>query len=206
VAGRKSASLTRTTETTRGFARPARIVTRGGTLPYVADSSHRRRAPRRKGGTLRDGERRQLALASRHGAVPSPPAPTRRHRVLCDGGSRGNPGPAAIAAVLLTPAGEVLDQHAAAIGRATAATAEYRALALGLELAAAHGIDALDVCSDSKLAIAGLQGHDPSEPGLAALAARVRSASERFSDVGWVWHPRAQNGAADGLVRGLLWP
>jgi len=170
----------------------------------VTDSSRPRRASRRKGGTLRDGERRQLALASRHGAAPSP-APARRHRVLCDGGSRGNPGPAAIAAVLLTPAGEVLHQHAAEIGRATAATAEYRALLLGLELAAAHGIDALDVCSDSKLAIAGVQGQGPSEPELAALAARVRTASTQFSDIGWVWHPRAQNGAADGLVRGLLW-
>jgi len=170
----------------------------------VSDSSRRRRAPRRKGGTLRDGERRQLALASRHGAPPAP-APGRRHRVLCDGGSRGNPGPAAIAAVLLTAAGEVVHQHAAEIGRATAATAEYRALLLGLELAAAHGIHALDVCSDSRLAIAGVQGSGPSEPELAALAARVRTASAGFSDVGWVWHPRAQNSAADGLVRGLLW-
>ena len=154
---------------------------------------------------MRDGERRQLALASRHGAAPEPPAPTRRHRVLCDGGSRGNPGPAAVAAVLLAPAGDVLGQEAAAIGRATAATAEYRALLLGLELAAAHGIDALDVCSDSKLAIAGVQGAGPSEPELAALAARVRTASAQFDDIGWRWHPRAENGAADGLVRGLLW-
>ena len=171
----------------------------------MTDSPGRRRAPRRKGGTLRDGERRQLALASRHGVAP-PPSPTGRHRVLCDGGSRGNPGPAAIAAVLLAPAGEVLHQHATPIGRATAGTAEYRALLLGLDLAAAHGIDALDVCSDSKLAIAGVQGRGPSEPELAALAARVRTASAQFSDVGWVWHPRAQNGAADGLVRALLWP
>jgi len=170
----------------------------------MTDSSRRRRAPRRKGGTLRDGERRQLALNSRHAAAPPPP-PARRHRVLCDGGSRGNPGPAAIAAVLLTPAGEVLQQHSAPIGRATAATAEYRALLLGLELAAAHGIEALDVCSDSKLAIAGVQERAPSEPELAALAALVRTASAQFSDVGWVWHPRAENGAADGLVRELLW-
>ena len=176
-----------------------------GHSPQMTDSSRPRRRPRRKGGTLRDGERRQLALASRHGAAPAPPAPGRRHRVLCDGGSRGNPGPAAIAAVLLAPAGDVLRQHATVIGRATAATAEYRALLLGLELAAAHGIDALDVCSDSKLAIAGVHGQGPSEPELAALAARVRTASTQFSDIGWVWHPRAQNGAADGLVRGLLW-
>jgi ribonuclease HI len=171
----------------------------------VSDGSRARRRPRRKGGTLRDGERRQLALASRHAGAPATPGPARRHRVLCDGGSRGNPGPAAIAAVLLAPDGEVLRRHAATIGRATAAAAEYRALVLGLELAAAQGLDALDVCSDSKLAIAGVQGPGPSEPELAALATSVRTAAARFGDIGWVWHPRAENSAADGLVRGLLW-
>jgi ribonuclease HI len=165
------------------------------------------RKPRRKGGTLRDGERRQLALASRRAAEPhrGAPAPAVRERVLCDGGSRGNPGPAAIAAVLLDPRGEVLEQRAVPIGRATAATAEYRALLLGLELAAAHGVDALDVCSDSQLAIAGARGSGPAESDLAALAALVRAAAEQFADVGWRWHPRTENRAADELVRALLW-
>jgi ribonuclease HI len=49
--------------------------------------------------------------------------------------SRGNPGPAAVAAVLLAPAGEELEARARPIGRATAAAAEYRANRLGLELA-----------------------------------------------------------------------
>ena len=166
------------------------------------------RKPRRKGGTLRDGERRQLALASRRAGEEGrggAPAPAARERVLCDGGSRGNPGPAAIAAVLLDPRGEVLEQRAVPIGRATAATAEYRALLLGLELAAAHGVGALDVCSDSQLAIAGARGSGPAEPDLAALAALVRAAAEQFADVGWRWHPRTENRAADDLVRELLW-
>ena len=119
--------------------------------------------------------------------------------------SRGNPGPAAIAAVLLDRAGEVVEQRAVPIGHATAATAEYRALLLGLELAAAHGVDALDVCSDSQLAIAGVRGSGPAEPDLAALAALVRAAAGQFADVGWRWHPRTENRAADDLVRDLLW-
>jgi ribonuclease HI len=171
----------------------------------VTERSQSRRRPRRKGGTLRDGERRQLALASRHADAP-PPAPWPRERVLCDGGSRGNPGPAAMAAVLLTPAGEVRDQRAAAIGHAGAATAEYRALLLGLELAATHGVETVDVCSDSRLAIAGVEGATPAQADLAALAALVRAAAEQFAEVGWLWHPRAQNRAADELVRALLWP
>ncbi len=166
------------------------------------------RKPRRKGGTLRDGERRQLALSSRRAAEGDSgrhPAPADRERVLCDGGSRGNPGPAAIAAVLLDSAGELIEQRAVPVGHATAATAEYRALLLGLELAAAHGVEALDVCSDSQLAIAGVRGSGPAEPDLAALAALVRAAADQFAEVGWRWHPRTENRAADDLVRDLLW-
>ena len=91
------------------------------------------------------------------------------------------------------------------IGHASAAEAEYRALLLGLELAAANGIEALDVCSDSRLAIAGVQGPGPDRPDLSALAALVRAAAGQFADVGWLWHPRAQNREADALVRDLLW-
>jgi ribonuclease HI len=161
----------------------------------------RRRAPRRPGGTLRDGERRQLAYASRRAAqAPRPaPRPAETHRVLCDGGSRGNPGPAAVAAVLLAPSGEQVEARARPIGRATAAAAEYEAILLGLELASAHGIDALEVCSDSRLAVTAI------ERGDGAPAAAVRAAATRFARVTWRWHPRAENEAADALVRALLW-
>jgi ribonuclease HI len=163
----------------------------------------RRRRPRRAGGTLKDGERRQLARASR--AVPASPPEPGRDRVHCDGGSRGNPGPAAIAAVLLTAAGAVEQRRAARIGWASAAEAEYRAILLGLELASDRGLDALEVCSDSKLAIAGVQGAAPADPALHELVRRIRAAARAFSEITWTWHPRADNGAADDLVRELLW-
>ncbi|MEA2282809.1 MAG: ribonuclease [Solirubrobacteraceae bacterium] len=160
----------------------------------------RRRAPRRPGGTLRDGERRQLAYASRRAAAGERPAPAAAtHRVLCDGGSRGNPGPAAVAAVLLAPAGGEIEARAEPIGRATAAEAEYRAILLGLELAAAHGIAVVELCSDSRLAIEAI------ERGATGPAADVRAAAAAFAGVAWRWHPRAQNEAADALVRALLW-
>jgi ribonuclease HI len=164
--------------------------------------SHRR--PRRKGGTLTDGERRQLARASRHAGV-TPPAATGSARVLCDGGSRGNPGPAAIAAVLLGPEGSEQGRLAEEIGRATAAEAEYRAILLGLGLALAHGVDPVEVCSDSRLAIAALEGGSPGDPGLAALVEDIRMMAATFSSVRWRWHPRADNEIADALVRDLLW-
>src|SRR4051794_22945491 len=96
------------------------------------------RRPRRKGGTLKDGERRQLAYASRRaGAPPRVPAPTGTALVLCDGGSRGNPGPAAIAAVLFAPDGGELGRRVERIGHAGAGDAGDRALALRLDPAAA---------------------------------------------------------------------
>jgi len=125
--------------------------------------------------------------------------------VLCDGGSRGNPGPSAIAAVLIDGDGNEVASAVEAIGRATAGAAEYRAILLGLELAGAHNADPIDVCSDSRLAIAGVQGPGPDRPDLSALAALVRAAAGQFAEVGWLWHPRAQNREADALVRDLLW-
>jgi ribonuclease HI len=147
------------------------------------------RKPRRKGGSLKDGERRQIAYAARRAAAPAPqpPAPTGTAIVLCDGGSRGNPGPAAIAAVLFGPDGEEIARHVERIGRATAADAEHRAIALGLDLAAAHHAYPLEVRSDSQLAIA------------------ARERDERFTAIRWSWHPRAENELADALVREELW-
>ena len=160
---------------------------------------------RRKGGTLRDGERRQLARASRHPAAPPPPA-TGRACLLCDGGSRGNPGTAAIAAVLVDPDGAPLGERAELIGRAGAAEAEYRAILLGLALAAAHGADPLEVRSDSRIAVAALAGATPGDTALAALVAEIHAAAAGFTAVRWRWHPRRENEAADALVRRLLWP
>jgi ribonuclease HI len=151
-----------------------------------------RRRPRRTGGTLKDGERRQLARAAR---TPAPTLGTGPDRVHCDGGSRGNPGPAAIAAVLVTADGDVVAQRATRIGRATAGEAEYRAIVLGLELAAAHGLTRIEVRSDSQLALAGVDDDE-----------RVRAAADAFEHITWTWLPRAQNGVADQLVRDLLWP
>jgi ribonuclease HI len=154
------------------------------------------RRPRRKGGTLKDSERRQLARASRHAAAPpAQPARSDLPLVLCDGGSRGNPGPAAAAAVLLGPQGDVVDRRVEPIGHATAGEAEYRAILLGLELAAEHGWERIELRSDSQLAIAG-----------ASDVPEIRAAAERFAAVRFRWHGRAANEAADALVRELLWP
>jgi ribonuclease HI len=173
----------------------------------VADRQQGRRRPRRTGRARSDGERRQLARAARHPGAP-PPAPSEDGwaRLLCDGGSRGNPGPAAAAAVLIAPGGAVLGTRSELIGHATAAEAEYGAILLGLRLAAGAGADPVEVRSDSRLAIAALERSAPADAALAALVEQILAQARGFSAVRWRWHPRGDNEAADELVRGLLWP
>src|SRR6266545_7813072 len=79
--------------------------------------------------------------------------------VNVDGGSRGNPGPAAIAAVATDPSGEVLAERSETIGEATNNVAEYRALLLGIELAKELGADQAEFVGDSKLIVEQVKGN-----------------------------------------------
>jgi ribonuclease HI len=79
--------------------------------------------------------------------------------VNVDGGSRGNPGPAAIAAVVTDPAGDVLAERAETIGEATNNVAEYRALLLGIELAKQLGADEVEFVGDSMLIVEQVRGN-----------------------------------------------
>ena len=124
--------------------------------------------------------------------------------IEADGGSRGNPGTAASAAILVSASGEVIDQHAELIGQASAGEAEYRAIHLGLQLARSHGVEVVEVRSDSQLAISALRSSTPA-PGVIDEV-RAAAAAFGFGAVRWTWHPRAANELADGLVRDLLWP
>src|SRR5918999_2015008 len=71
--------------------------------------------------------------------------------VHVDGGARGNPGPAAAAAVATDESGAVLGESSAYIGETANNVAEYRAVLLGLELARELGASAVDVVNDSEL-------------------------------------------------------
>ena len=61
-------------------------------------------------------------------------------RLFTDGGSRGNPGPAAYGFVLESEDGHVLATRGETIGVATNNVAEYRGLIAGLETAVARGV------------------------------------------------------------------
>jgi tryptophan 2,3-dioxygenase/ribonuclease HI len=125
--------------------------------------------------------------------------------VHVDGGARGNPGPAAAAAVVSSPGGDVLDESAVALGRATNNVAEYRGLLLGLERARALGATEVDVVNDSELVANQLTGrYRVKSPELAALHAEALRALEGFERWSVKSVPRAQNAAADALVNRAL--
>lgn len=125
--------------------------------------------------------------------------------VHVDGGARGNPGPAAAAAVVSAPDGAVLDEAAMRIGEATNNVAEYRGLLLGLERAAALGATEVDVVNDSELIARQIDGsYKVKHADLKPLHAEARAALERFDRWSIRPVPRADNAAADALVNRAL--
>jgi ribonuclease HI len=125
--------------------------------------------------------------------------------VHVDGGARGNPGPAAAAAVVSTPAGEVLDDAAERIGRATNNVAEYRGLLLGLERARALGATEVEIVNDSELVAHQVNGrYKVKHPDMKPLHARAMDALGRFERWSIRSVPRAQNAEADSLVNQAL--
>jgi ribonuclease HI len=125
--------------------------------------------------------------------------------VHVDGGSRGNPGPAAAAAVLSTPEGVVLDEAALTLGRATNNVAEYRGLLLGLERARALGATEVDVVNDSELVARQVNGaYKVKHPDMRPLYEEATRALQGFERWSIRSVPRAQNAAADALVNQAL--
>ncbi|MBI4333533.1 MAG: ribonuclease HI family protein [Chloroflexi bacterium] len=126
----------------------------------------------------------------------------KRHLILkFDGASRGNPGPAAIGAVLIDEAGHTVKKLARQIGEATNNQAEYGALIAGLQAAAELGATAVDARSDSELVVKQLQGkykvRHPNMKPLFDQAQKLISGFERFS-IKWV--PREQNREAHEVM------
>lgn len=125
--------------------------------------------------------------------------------VNVDGGARGNPGPAAVAAVATDPDGDVVGERSAYIGATTNNVAEYRALLLGLELARDLGAGEVEVINDSELVAKQISGeYRVKHAGLKPLYLEAMEALRRFDR----WHVRSvrreSNARADALVNETL--
>jgi ribonuclease HI len=122
-----------------------------------------------------------------------------------DGGARGNPGPAAAACVLSSPAGEVIDEQAQLLGTATNNVAEYRALLLGLARAQELGASDVEVVGDSELIAKQVQGlYKVKHPAMRPLYLEAMEALRGFERWSIRTVPRAQNAEADALVNAAL--
>lgn len=131
---------------------------------------------------------------------------TRQFVIEADGGSRGNPGPAAYGAVVRDAGtGDALVELAEHLGVTTNNVAEYSGLVAGL--AAAHELDPtaeVEVRMDSKLVVEQMSGRwKIKHEDMRRLALLARDAFPA-SRVSYTWVPRARNKAADALVNASL--
>jgi ribonuclease HI len=126
-------------------------------------------------------------------------------RLFTDGGSRGNPGPAAFAFVLEAEDGTVLDARGEAIGVATNNVAEYSALVAGLERAVEDGVDELEVVSDSELLVKQMRGeYRVKNRALQDLFLEASRTARKIRRVTYTAVRREHNELADSLVNEAL--
>ena len=128
-----------------------------------------------------------------------------RVTVHVDGGSRGNPGPAAAGAIVTGPAGEILGRSGELIGEATNNVAEYRGLLLGVSLARELGATEVEIFNDSELIAHQVNGrYKVKHADMKPLHAEALAALGAFES--WSLTPvrREQNAEADAIVNETL--
>ena len=128
--------------------------------------------------------------------------------IHCDGGARGNPGPAAIGAVVVDPTTRPPTRLATVserIGVATNNVAEYRAVIAGLEAARAFSPRVVRLRADSMLVIRQLEGAwKVKQAHLRPLYERARALLAAYEVVDLAHVRREQNSDADLLVNAAL--
>ncbi len=121
--------------------------------------------------------------------------------IFTDGASRGNPGPAAIGAVIRDGQGEFVASISQAIGRTTNNQAEYRAVITALERALSLGAGQVDLRSDSELVVRQIKGqYRVKKAALRPLYLDVMQLASRLEGFTITRVPREENTEADRLA------
>ena len=124
-----------------------------------------------------------------------------RFRAAIDGGSRGNPGPAAWGVAVLDGSGECTDGHSGLLGRATNNVAEYHGLLEALKLAEREGAEEVEIQADSELVVRQIEGrYRVRHPDLKPLFAQAMQRIGRFRSFRIRHVRREHNKEADRLV------
>lgn len=133
--------------------------------------------------------------------MTNPPAQSEPIIAHVDGGSRGNPGPAAYAVVVSTAEGDHLASLSKYLGHTTNNVAEYEGLLAALNYAVEHGHQRLRVITDSELMARQINGqYKVKNPNLKVLYDRARRLIAQFSDFRIEHVRREHNREADRLA------
>ncbi len=125
--------------------------------------------------------------------------------IFTDGGARGNPGPAAIGAVIYDDQHQVLAEISEYIGETTNNQAEYKAVVAAISKARELGAKEIDFFLDSQLVVEQLNGnYKVKNKDLAPLFVQIYNASLGFRKVRYTHVRREQNQEADKLVNMAL--
>jgi probable phosphoglycerate mutase len=129
------------------------------------------------------------------------PAATGWFTAHCDGGSRGNPGPAGYGAVIEDPQGRVVARLSEYLGKQTNNYAEYSGLVAVLKWAVGNGVKRLRVVSDSELMVRQMKGqYKVGSPGLRPLWEEAQRVSRSLESFDMTHTLRAGNAEADRLA------
>ncbi len=125
--------------------------------------------------------------------------------VFADGASQGNPGLAAIGAIIKDEQGRVITSISQGIGRTTNNQAEYRAIIAALENAVSLGASQVDMRSDSELVVRQINGrYRVKNASLKPLYQKVKQLQSQL-EVFTITHiPRQQSTEADSLANMAL--
>ena len=137
-------------------------------------------------------------------AAPKPAA-VAAYRANIDGGSRGNPGPAAYGVIVRDGGGAIVAKLKKYIGRLTNNVAEYYGLIAALDYAESHAVKAIRIESDSELLVKQMRGlYKVKSEDLRPLFERALKMSKTFETFRIEHVYREQNREADALANEAL--
>lgn len=137
--------------------------------------------------------------------APEPKQVAAAHRINIDGGSRGNPGPAAYGVLIRDGRGEPVAKLKKYIGRSTNNVAEYYGLIAAMDYAQSHGVRAIRIESDSELLVKQMRGlYKVKSADLQPLYERAQKMSKAFESFRIDHVYREQNREADALANDAL--
>lgn len=126
-------------------------------------------------------------------------------KVYCDGGARGNPGPAASAFIVKDESDCVVYQEAKKLGHATNNVAEYTAVKMALDWLSQESPTMASFYLDSLLVVNQLNGiFKIKNETLGRIALKIKQLENKLGKVTYQHIPREKNKLADSLVNRAL--